>query len=445
MIGKPKSCIALILALLFIPLGMVGSAAERKYANYTLLTEEEKAEEAEPTDELYKYNLKYKNGTAGRLTVNLYYLDRLEDTVPINSGKLNIIQSEGNTAGQISLSCDGTQLRSYTIDDNLSGFLAIQNYKLFITPDSKGGASILLADESEINDISKSNETTVDAQKYAVVSNVTVTTDLTFTKGASALYYLQAEEAGYYLFTAVKSVSNLAYLDFLVNGDKAEYDVNASQAVIWLEKGMNTFELKCTRGSSAISAIKFKPFYCSYSFDSTANFVYVSGNTVPGADVSMVLASGDGEIAVEDIANIVQVTADENGEYSGEFVFTDILSDKRLVVNAGGTRYEIDAPVIYESGENASARLSAVRQGNAVKTTAELNNTFRGNNEEWHIIVAFYDSNNRLISVDTSGNFAEIFETDIPEGAQYANSFLWKSLNNSTPLATEIQTSTVNE
>ena len=136
----------------------------------------------------------------------------------------------------------------------------------------------------------------------------------------------------------------------------------------------------------------------------------------------------------EDIKYIEQVECDNSGKFSLMFTYGESIDGLKLMVRAENTPEEVkinESSVLSELVEVATRTLT--KDGNLIVIN-EIENFFGIENVTYHIVAAFYDAENRLISaecsVDKELNLTEnstVFKTAVPEGTAQQKIYVWTS------------------
>lgn len=165
------------------------------------------------------------------------------------------------------------------------------------------------------------------------------------------------------------------------------------------------------------------------------NTIRIAGETKEDDFITVMLVdktATEETLKNENIKYIEQVECDNNGKFSLMFTYGESIEGLKLMVRAENTPAEVkinESSVLSDLVEVATRTLT--KDGNLIVIN-KIENFFGIKNITYHIVAAFYDAENRLISsecsVDKELNLTEnssVFKTAVPEGAAQQKVYVW--------------------
>lgn len=174
----------------------------------------------------------------------------------------------------------------------------------------------------------------------------------------------------------------------------------------------------------------------------STNIVNVVGNLEDGSDYVNILLMDKSK----NVMYINQFPVEEDGTYRAKFKYPGGIAGLELKVKQGDT--DVTKSVVEAIAEEAalSYTLDVVNSPVNTEIKAEIKNYYNVPNKTYKIILAYYDGNNKLLSVDMQdtknvGEDVTLFEEDFkyPEAVKKIKVFMWNNEKTMIPLVESIE------
>jgi len=171
--------------------------------------------------------------------------------------------------------------------------------------------------------------------------------------------------------------------------------------------------------------------------DSTS-IVNVTGKVDNGKYVTLLLLDSS-----DSVKHVQEAKPETDGTYRIKFKFAENTDGLKLQVKQGAEDVTDSVISAVTESEVYSYAFGATTLDNTTSAIAEFTNYFNVTGKKYVLMVAFYDNDGKLISVNTTGQKEAAFdetktklELDIPENAEKIKAFMWNTTQNMIPLAT---------
>jgi hypothetical protein len=174
-----------------------------------------------------------------------------------------------------------------------------------------------------------------------------------------------------------------------------------------------------------------------------------AGKYNAGNNITMLLLEKDADVKTytyENIGYVEQGKILSDGTYSFNFSFEGKVSDYKLLMNLAGDNVTDTVTEATAKADMFDVKLNINEETTMAQITGEINNRYGISGQDYQLILAFYDKDNRLLGVnsdkvgilnDEGATEVSTEKTAVPAGTVFTKAFLWESTAKMIPLANE--------
>ena len=412
---KKLLCIFCLMFMLTINVNGATNPMTNTYGNYTLL--EEFTERPVIADPLHNYVLVWTNEINTVVELNLYDLVNSQENLGNDEVYSVNISTLEEYKGYITVYHNGNKLRRLPIQEGSYAYFYAAGYRLWIKGYENGNelkANITLQEPGdELFFYDKTvKRVTFSGQVKGNLPNKTVNFMLV---PKDAVTEKMPISDIVYMRQVYSDIDGRYIIDFPFEGDISEY-----KAV--LNVNGTHFEIEDAKTVTS-------PFV----YDMSINRGYIGGKADALAEISVSLFPIDAGAGLESYENIARTTADSSGNYTLDFVFKGDITKYKAEVRENGVVEEFGKATLIDTNQTSQIKLAMEKNGNEITAHLVASNAFMGENEECVLMLAFYDSESRMIKLSVGENYQKSVTAEIPVGAEYAKAYAWRDMNSPLP------------